>query len=255
VTKKKPDKAHGVPAIKKKADPVVPPAARAVEKHIVSVLSKLVKQKHASCLDRGFRAGYAEVRNSFSEYQRMVLAGYPIAMTCGKECGVCCNHWPEDTYSFEVLLVADHLKNQHPADIKRIVLTLRDDIDCLDTIKKSVEQRLCAPRERKALRDIDPYDVALSSFYQFSRPCPLLGQNGSCTIYAIRPFTCRVYVSFSPPMLCRPENILGKDVLTYLLDLGKDAEELFDSLHFMYDVFDGDTSFRSMLYKALTADR
>jgi hypothetical protein len=59
-------------------------------------------------------------------------------------------------------------------------------------------------------------------------------------------------VNFSSPDLCRPDNILGDKAMTYLLDLEKDASELFDKLHFMYDVFDGETGLRAMLYKALT---
>ena len=236
----------------KKTDPVVPPSARKIEKKIVSILKHLLKRAHPSCLDKEFLSAYAKALGLFSLYQGMVLAAYPLAATCKKGRGACCNHWPEDTYSFEVLLIADHLKKYRPEEIDRIAKILRGDIQCLDRIKRAVEERLKDPSERAALGDIDPYDVALSSFYQLNRPCPLLGKNGSCTIYTIRPFTCRVYVSFSSPDLCRPESILGKKAMTYLLDLEKDTSELFDMLHFMYDVFDGETGLRAMLYKALT---
>lgn len=236
----------------KRTNPVVPPSARKIEKKIVSILKHLLKQARPSCLDKGFLGAYAEALGLFSFYQAEVLAAYPLAATCKKGCGTCCNHWPEDAYSFEVLLIADHLKKQRPDEIDRIVNILEGDIQCLDRIKRAVEERLKNPSERAALGDIDPYDVVLSSFYQFNRPCPLLDKNGSCTMYAIRPFTCRVYVSFSSPDLCRPDNILGDKAMTYLLDLEKDTSELFDSLHFMYDVFDGETGLRAMLYKALT---
>jgi Fe-S-cluster containining protein len=236
----------------KKTDPVVPPSARKIEKKIVSILKHLLKRAHPSCLDKEFLSAYAGALKLFSLYQREVLAAHPLAATCKIGCGVCCNHWPEDTYSFEVLLIAHHLKKYRPEEIDRIAKILRGDIQCLDRIKRAVEERLKDPSERAALGDIDPYDVALSSFYQLNRPCPLLGKNGSCTIYTIRPFTCRVYVSFSSPDLCRPESILGEKAMTYLLDLEKDTSELFDMLHFMYDVFDGETGLRAMLYKALT---
>jgi Fe-S-cluster containining protein len=236
----------------KKTDPVVPYSAQKIEKEIVSVLKQLLKQASPSCLDKEFRDAYKKTLELFSLYQREVLAVYPLAVTCNNGCGVCCNHWPEDTYSFEMLLIADHLKKHRPAEIDRIVKTLRGDVQCLDRIKRAVEERLKDPAERAALGGIDPYDVALSSFYQMNRPCPLLDINGSCTVYSIRPFTCRVYVSFSSPDLCRPDNILGDKAMTYLLDLEKDTSELFDRLHFMYDVFDGETGLRAMLYKALT---
>jgi Fe-S-cluster containining protein len=236
----------------KKTDPVVPPFARKIEKEIVSILKHLLKRAHPSCLDKEFLSAYVKALGLFSLYQGMVLAAYPLTATCKKGCGICCNHWPEDTYSFEVLRIADYLKKHRPDKIDRIVKILKGDMQCLDRIKRAVEERLKDPSERDALGGIDPYDVALSGFYQFNRPCPLLDKNGSCTIYTIRPFTCRVYVSFSSPDLCRPGNILGDKAMTYLLDLEKDTSELFDRLHFMYDVFDGETGLRAMLYKALT---
>jgi len=61
----------------------------------------------------------------------------------------------------------------------------------------------------------------------------------------------QVYISFSPREYCKPSRIASDKALTYLLDLEQDASDLFDRLHFMYDIFDGDTGFRSMLYKAL----
>jgi len=39
---------------------------------------------------------------------------------------------------------------------------------------------------------------------------------------------------------------------TYLLDLEKDASDLFDELHFMYDECEGETGLRSMMLKLLS---
>ena len=236
----------------RRIDPVAPPSARQTERRMATILNKLIAAGDASCVDEKFVGEYSKVQNLFSRYQREVLQGYPRKITCGAGCGVCCNHWPEDTYSFEVQYIADYLKKKRSSDIAGIIKTLRGDVECLDHIKKTVALRISDVKERAALGDIDPYDVALSSFYQMNRPCPLLDKNGSCSIYALRPLTCRVYVSFSQPALCRPGRILGDKAMTYLLDLEKDTSELFDRLHFLYDVYDGDTSLRSMLYKALT---
>ncbi len=236
----------------RRTDPAVPSSAKRIERKIAEILRLLAASRYPTCLDKRFVGGYAQVQNLFSAYQREVLKAYPHRVTCREKCGVCCNHWPEDTYSFEVQIIAEYLKKHRPAEINRITKTLREDMACLKRIRTAVRKRLLDPCERAALGDIDPYDVALSSFYRFNRPCPLLDKNGSCSIYPIRPFTCRVYVSFSPPQYCRPGRILGDKAMTYLLDLEKDASELFDRLHFMYDEFDGDTSLRSMLYRALT---
>jgi Fe-S-cluster containining protein len=249
---KKSDRGSGKKALQNRSNLDVPPAARGIERRIVRLLSSLIKIQYASCLDKRFIARYREILTLFSRYQKTVLENHPLKTRCGKNCGICCNHWPEDTYSFEVRYIAEYLKKRRPRDMERIIETLHGDIECLDRIKKTVAARISDPKARAALGDIDPYDVVLSSFYQINRPCPLLDRNGSCSIYAIRPFTCRVYMSFSPPELCRPGKILGDNAMTYLLDLEKDTSELFDRLHFMYDVFDGETGLRAMLYKALT---
>jgi hypothetical protein len=59
-------------------------------------------------------------------------------------------------------------------------------------------------------------------------------------------------VSFSHPRYCRPENINDGKAETYLLDLEKDASDLFDELHFMYDECEGETGLRSMMLKLLS---
>jgi Fe-S-cluster containining protein len=239
------------PPKRDKRGPVVPAKARRIERTIVAILRQLIAAAYPTCLDKRFIAAYSEVLRLFADYQREVLASYPHRVTCGAACGMCCNHWPEDAYSFEVQLIADYLRRQRSRDIGTIRAALAADIGCLTRIRRMVDKRFTDPVQRKALGDIDPYDVVLSAFYQFQRPCPLLDKKGSCAIYRIRPLTCRVYMSFSPPELCNPHTILGDEARTYLLDLERDTSELFDKLHFMYDVFDGDTGFRSMLHRAL----
>ena len=252
MTIKRRKQTHAYPAgARPPSAPCVPALARGLEKRIVTILKRLVKESNGSCVDGSFRSGYEKALFLFSKYQESVLSHYPLKMTCGPRCGVCCYHWPEDTYSFEVQYVADFLKRNRPGDVQAICKALGEDISCLRRIKREVSERLKDPSEKAAIGDIDPYDLALSSFYRLRRPCPLLTRDGSCSIYSIRPLTCRVYISFSSREYCKPSRISSDKALTYLLDLEQDATDLFDQLHFMYDTFDGDTSFRSMLYRAL----
>lgn len=234
------------------APPKVPALARRLEKQIIEILRRLIRLSHPSCYSTSFRLEYEKALVLFSRYQDAVLQAYPLKMTCGPRCGACCHHWPEDTYSFEVLHIASSLKQHRSSEIKAITATLREDISCLNRIRTTVKRRCSDPAKKAMLGDIDPYDLVLSGFYGFKRPCPLLTKDGSCSIHPIRPFACRVYISFSAKKYCRPSKIVSDRALTYLLDLEQDASDLFDRLHFMYDIFDGDTSFRSMLYKALT---
>jgi Fe-S-cluster containining protein len=233
-------------------DPIVTKKAKSIEKQIFVLLRDLINSKYPSCLQKEFRIKWNNILNLFDKYQKEILSCYPLKVTCKKNCGICCNHWPEDTYSFEVIYIAEYLKKQRKSEIEKIKNILRDDILCLKNIKKTIKKKFEALKVSQTYKNIDLYDVALFSFYQFNRPCPLLDKNGSCSIYKIRPLTCRVYVSFSPPKYCSPNRILGNKTLTFLLDIKKEPYNLFDRLNFMYDFFDGNTAFREMLYHALT---
>jgi Fe-S-cluster containining protein len=226
-------------------------AALKLEKEAITILKSLVKKQHSSCTSSAFRVGYERVLDLFGRFQKEVLDSYPLPVTCGAKCGACCHHWPEDTYSFEVEFIAEFLKKNVPRKIPGICKTLRADCDLLEKTRAIVAKKYSTKAMQKKLGDIDPYDLVLSSFYEQDRPCPLLTKDGSCSIHPIRPLTCRVYVSFSPKKYCEPAQIGSEAALTCLLDFEQDASDLFDQLHFMYDMFDGDTSFRSMLLAAL----
>jgi Fe-S-cluster containining protein len=195
----------------------------------------------------GFRRDYERILELFGKYQNEVLLANTYRVSCAKGCGVCCYHWAEDVYSFEVKGIVDYLKKNHPDRLKAISARLKKDVDWMHKLTTAVRTASAARRG-----DVDPYDIALSAFYQLKRPCPLLGKDGACGIYPLRPLTCRIYVSFSDKRQCLPQNIQSNKTMTYLLDLEKDVMELFDMLHFMYDECDGDVGLRSMLLKLLS---
>ena len=230
---------------------IVPQSALALQKDIINRLKKLVACRHKSCLCKEFKTGYAQILRLFEEYQREVLKAGPYEITCKKGCGVCCHHWAEDVYSFEGKILAEYIRLNRGPEIPYVIRALKQDHAWRDRIKSAVDSSRENAFYKKTLGKTDPYDIVLSGFYQLKRPCPLLGNDGSCSVYAIRPLTCRIYVSFSHPKFCRPERINGGKALTYLLDLEKDASDLFDQLHFMYDECEGDTGLRSMLLKIL----
>jgi Fe-S-cluster containining protein len=230
----------------------VPKPALDLQKIIIARLNKLIARRYRSCLCKGFKAEYSRIMDLFERYQREVVQAGPYHITCKKGCGVCCYHWAEDVYSFEGKILAEHIRKKRGLELASIMRVLKQDAVWRDRIKSAVTTSMTNPYYKKSLGKTDPYDVVLSGFYQLKRPCPLRGKDGSCSVYAVRPLTCRIYVSFSRPALCKPENINDGKTETYLLDLEKDASDLFDELHFMYDECEGDTGLRSMLLKLLS---
>jgi Fe-S-cluster containining protein len=232
---------------------IVPSGALALQNIILTRLKKLIARQHASCLCKGFKDDYARIMVLFEKYQYEVTKTSPYSITCKKGCKVCCFHWAEDVYSFEGKMLAEHIQKNRGPDIASIVTALKRDAVWRERIRSAVARSMKNPYYKKALGKTDPYDIVLSGFYQLKRPCPLLGNDGSCSVYAIRPLTCRIYVSFSDPIYCKPENINDGKAATYLLDLEKDASDLFDELHFMYDECEGETGLRSMLLQLLSS--
>jgi Fe-S-cluster containining protein len=235
----------------KKTQLYTPPEAVLLENRIIARVKKLVKKGPENCLSREFITEWEGILGLFERYQSEVLNHNSRAVNCTRGCGVCCCHWPEDVYSFETKIIADHLRKTRPRELAAIINILKEDLQWLDRIKSAVNQAASSSKPGDIAHGEDPYDIVLSSFYQLGRPCPLLGNDGACTIYALRPLTCRIYVSFSPPRRCRPEYINNGRTLTYLLDIERDECELFDLLHFMYDELDGGTGFRPALLKYL----
>jgi len=231
---------------------IVPKTAIAKQTEIIGLLKKLVKKGHASCLCREFRQDYTRVLDLFQHYQQEVLAYNGLTVSCKKGCGVCCYHWAEDVYSFEARTIARTLRKLQPSRLRRLLNTLQKDVDTLQNLRNSLCKAAHPAGDCQGKNRIDPYDIALTSFYELKRPCPLLEKNGACGIYVLRPLTCRIYVSFSHPRYCNPQLRTNDQTSTYLLDLENGAMELFDRLHFKYDECDGDTSLRSMLLKLLS---
>ena len=230
---------------------VVPPNARPIQQVIINRLKKLVARGYSSCLCKGFKSEYVRILGLFEKYQHTVIQAGPHTPSCKKGCGICCYHYAEDVYSFEVEIIAEHLRMHRENEIPTIIKVLESDEIWRARIKSAVTRAMGKSRYARGLKDSDPYDIVLSGFYQLKRPCPLLDKDGSCSIYSVRPLTCRIYVSFSHPRYCKPENINEGKAATYLLDLEKGASDLFDALHFMYDEAQGDTGLRSMLLKRL----
>jgi len=231
-------------------EPPLPPPnkkARALHGEIILKLKDLLSGTAASPLDPAFKAGYAAVLDLFAAYQREIIAESNYRVTCGKNCSLCCFHWVADVYSFEAAIIADHLRHARPRAVPRVCATLREDARLLQTLDDMLDDRVLKDAAPKTLQELDRDDLLLEGFYQLRRACALLDENGACSIYRLRPMSCRSYVSFSDPLLCDPDTIYYHEVMTCLCTLEGEADELLEELHNRYDHCEGDTSLRTLL--------
>lgn len=223
--------------------------AKEIHQKIVSLLTILEQKGYSSVLKSDFKKSYFEILNLFDLYQKLVLQNSSVKCTCQRKCRSCCFHWVEDVNSFEAELIADYIRTTQSSQIPTIVNRCLEDQKELERLFTFVQSSMSNRAESDD--EIDEVDLLLSVFYQAKRPCPLLDSEGSCSIYPVRPLTCRVYMSFSDPVLCDPAYINDEIVPTYLLNLEEEANDILDRLHFKYQRFEGDTGLRSLLIKYL----
>jgi len=219
-------------------------AARQTHARIVQVLRGLLTARHRSPLDPAFAAAYREFIALFEQYQRELLESEHRVPSCGPGCTACCGHWVEDVNSFEVEMIAERLRRRHPECVAAIVAACRRDMAAMEGLDRDMGAA-------GGGEPLDRVDRLLNAFYALRRPCPLLTGERLCLVYDVRPLTCRVYYSFSPPSRCDPGCADEGDVPTCLVDLEESASALLDELHGRYDRFDNDTSLRSVLVACL----
>lgn len=229
--------------------PLPPPSKKALGLYakIITALKGMLTANAASPLDPAFVAGYSTVLDLFGEYQREIVAGSKYRVTCGTSCPLCCYHWVADVYSFEAEIIAEHIKRNMPKKIPSLCATLREDAALLQTLDDALDEQVLKNASPRTVQNLDRDDLLLEGFYQLRRACPLLDPHGACSIYTLRPMSCRAYLSFSDPLLCDPDTIYYHEVLTCLCTLEQEADELLEELHERYDHCDLDTSLRTLL--------
>jgi Fe-S-cluster containining protein len=214
---------------------------------MVDILKQLLALETTDCLNIEFRTLFSSYLELFDNYQKSVLEHNRRITTCKAGCSCCCNHWVEDVNSFEAGIISEYIQQNFSQHIPTIIKRCKSDIHQLEHIEKCL---IAHPDVTE--NQLDHTDLLLSVFYQYKRPCPLLDKHGMCTIYALRPLTCRIYMSFSDPACCDPDYINEDDIPTYLLDVEEEASELLDQLHFKYLKYEGNTGLRSLLLSHLS---
>lgn len=222
------------------------PAARDAHNRLVDSLAKLESANMASATDPAFVKAWRGVLERVDDFQREVLVCEGRQPSCKSGCCACCWHWVEDVNSFESQMIAAHIRERLPHLVPAIVDSVAADCAVMEDLDAEVLLAMQRSRQERTEsgEGFDHTDLLLASYYQLRRPCPLLA-DGVCSVYDIRPLTCRIYVSFSAPERCDPSYINEHDIPTVLLDLEESANALIDRLHERYDTLDNDTSLRT----------
>ena len=128
-------------------------------------------------------AKYRALLERLDDWTKQARVRNPGVIPCARGCTACC-HGPFDVSAADVVLLLDGFAALAP-DLQRRVLAQAKHITARIAV---VEPAWQAPHDVGELGEVrfDALTTALAD-----EPCPFL-QDGSCSIYADRPFVCRV---------------------------------------------------------------
>ncbi len=230
----------------------IPSEAKRIHSRIVDHLKDLAQGDFDSCSGQAFLQDWSKVLGLFDSYLSTLIDHETTGAVCRKGCSFCCYHWVEDVYSFEIEIIASHLRTELADFVDPIVECLHKDVQQIKLLEQITKEKLSATEGLEDEEDFDPHNVLLSSFYQLQTPCPLLSPEGTCLVYEKRPLTCRSYVNLIDPLLCTPEKINQGEIGTYMIDLEAEAIPYLEALHTKFERSRDHTGFRALLLQYLT---
>lgn len=231
----------------------IPESALMREEKMRAILYRLLDMDVDSPLDEPFYSEYMTFLDIFKEFQDDIINASQYKCQCFAGCSFCCNHWVEDVNSFETILMGDYIKKQFPEKIGSVVAAFKEDDQHLHYVSQVMEQKISEIEGDDELNHLDQTDLLLASYYQLKRPCSLLDEEGKCSVYDVRPITCRIYFNFSKAEMCNPDKIHDPDIPTYLVDVQEETNLLLDKLHLKFARFES-TGLRSTLIEYLSEE-
>lgn len=171
-----------------------------------------------------------EYHRLFSEYLDAVLPQQPRPIQCRPACGNCCHHYPMSVEPFELLTLYGDLRGRN------------DLLDIMEAcqVRSSLFSRMFESRRTEAEKgeiadgegqgsqmDLDDYaeDKALHDYFAAWKPCPFSDKSGDCTVYPLRPVSCRMYFSETDPKFCTPEHLQTPENDSYIVYLPDSIED------------------------------
>ena len=184
-----------------------------------------------------------EYHRLFSEYLEAVLPQQPRPIQCRPACGNCCHHYPMSVEPFELLTLYGDLRGRN------------DLLDIMEAcqVRSSLFSRMFESRRTEAEKgevadgegqgsqmDLDDYaeDKALHDYFAAWKPCPFSDNAGDCTVYPLRPVSCRMYFSETDPKFCTPEHLQTPENDSYIVYLPDSIEDAVYGISEHYALLD-----------------
>ena len=188
----------------------------------------------AASLGRESAIGPREYPRRFSEYLEAVLPQQPRPIQCRPACGNCCHHYPMSVEPFELVTLYCDLRGRN------------DLLDIMEAcqVRSSLFSKFFETRRAEGgvpdQMDLDDYaeDKALHDYFSAWNPCPFSDKKGDCTVYPLRPVSCRMYFSETDPKFCTPEHLQTPENDSYIVYLPDSIEDAVYGISEHYALLD-----------------
>ena len=175
-----------------------------------------------------------EYHRLFSEYLEAVLPQQPRPIQCRPACGNCCHHYPMSVEPFELVTLYCDLRGRN------------DLLDIMEAcqVRSSLFSKFFETRRVEGAvpdqMDLDDYaeDKALHDYFSTWNPCPFSDKKGDCTVYPLRPVSCRMYFSETDPKFCTPEHLQTPENDSYIVYLPDSIEDAVYGISEHYALLD-----------------
>lgn len=167
-----------------------------------------------------------EYHDAFAGYLKAILPQHPRPIQCRAACGNCCHHYPMSVEPFELLTLYSELRKRED------LLSIMESCQVRSTLFEKLYEKNKAAHSQGDTElvcdDLDDKaeDEALHDYFAAWTPCPFSDYKGDCSIYPLRPVSCRMYFSETDPKYCTPEHLRtprNDSYIVYLPDHIEDA--------------------------------
>lgn len=170
-----------------------------------------------------------EYHRLFGLYLDAVLPQQPRPIQCRPACGNCCHHYPMSVEPFELLSLYSEFRRRD--DLLDIMEACQQRSSLFNRFfNKRLEEGKAAvdnPSTETSVMDAEDYaeDRALHDYFTAWKPCPFSDKAGDCSVYPLRPVSCRMYFSETDPKFCTPEYLQTPENDSYIVYMPDSIED------------------------------
>ena len=149
----------------------------------------------------------ADIHHQFQAWQEDQILRNALDVKCHAGCSTCCHQYPMGIHAFEILSI--HLALRGREDLPELLNACRRR---RENYLQWLEFTLIAYPPPSWDED-DRQSLAQEHDFDDGQPCPFLDTEGLCSIHAVRPLTCRMFLSLSDPAYCTSELNTSEEAL------------------------------------------